>query len=390
MISTATKAAEDCRSPKASPEMGPLCFRRFLFGVPALGGPLWSRAARYRRLNRLKAELRTKSNCETPSVLRCFRACTTRTAVVALLTLTACSGEHGNPLQSKFFSHVEIIGTRGTGLGQLNKPRSLAVDLQDNLYVVDMTGRVQKFSPAGEYLLSWQMPQTDLGKPKGMTRDRSGNILVVEPHYSRVNHFAPHGTLVTQWGRHGTNAGQLGLPRSVAVNSKGDIFVSEYGATERIQRFSSNDHRLLGTIGKFGTVDGEFNRAEGVAIDRNDRLYVADSCNHRVQVFSPEGKFLRTSGKPGSGPEDLSYPYDVCVDADGQQFVCEFGNSRIHVFDSAGRSIEVIGGPGSSPGKFNNPWSIALDSHGNLYVADSGNHRVQKLVRKQTFSSTRQ
>ena len=76
----------------------------------------------------------------------------------------------------------------------------MAVDTKDNLYVVDMTGRVQKFSSNGDYLLSWQMPQTDLGKPKGMARDQAGSIVVVEPHYQRVNDFSPEGQLVAQWG----------------------------------------------------------------------------------------------------------------------------------------------------------------------------------------------
>jgi sugar lactone lactonase YvrE len=296
--------------------------------------------------------------------------------------LTACSPSAPESLSSRFFSRAEIIGTRGTGIGQFNKPRSLTVDAQDNLYVVDMTGRVQKFSPKGEYLLSWQMPQTDLGKPKGMGRDASGNIVVIEPHYSRVNHFAPDGKLVRQWGRHGTNSGELALARAVAVNSAGDIFVSEYGATERVQRFSADGARCVSSLGRAGQRDGELNRAEGLTIDRQDRLYVADSCNHRIQVFSPEGKHLRSYGRPGSDSNELSYPYDICVDAGGLQFVCEFGNSRIQVFDSTNCSVEIIGGAGSVAGKFNNPWSIALDSRGNLYVADSGNHRVQKLVRK--------
>ena len=309
------------------------------------------------------------------------------TALLFCALLLGCNRHSDRSFNSQFFSRAEIIGTRGTGLGQFNKPRSLAVDAQDNLYVVDMTGRVQKFSPRGEYLLSWQMPQTDLGKPKGMTRDHEGRIVVIEPHYSRVNHFAPDGTLVTQWGRHGTNAGELALARAVAVNSKGEIFISEYGATERIQRFSPNGTQLLASFGKAGHSNGEFNRAEGIAIGNDDHLYIADSCNHRIQVFSRDGKHLRNYGQPGSGPSDLSYPYDICVDATGVQFVCEFGNSRIQMFDANGHSLETIGGPGSGPGNFNNPWSIALDSQGNLYVADSGNHRVQKLVRKKPTST---
>jgi DNA-binding beta-propeller fold protein YncE len=113
---------------------------------------------------------------------------------------------------------------------------------------------------------------------------------------------------------------------------------------------------------------------------------VADSCNHRIQVFSSDGKLLRAYGKPGRGPGELSYPYDICVDAAGRQYVCEFGNSRIQVFGADGQVLEIIGGPGAEPGRFSNPWGVALDSEGNLYVADSQNHRVQKLIRRRQNS----
>ena len=93
-----------------------------------------------------------------------------------------------------------VIGSRGVGIGEFNKPRSVACDTNGNVYAVDMTGRVQKFSPDGTFLLTWQMPETTLGKAKGMGRDRDGNIIVVEPHYQRVNHYAPDGRLVAQWG----------------------------------------------------------------------------------------------------------------------------------------------------------------------------------------------
>jgi DNA-binding beta-propeller fold protein YncE len=288
----------------------------------------------------------------------------------------------GEWLESCVFSRVEIIGTRGTAPGQFNKPRSLALDAEDNLYVADMTGRVQKFGPDGAFLTSWQMPQTDLGKPKGMCRDKAGHIVVLEPHYQRVNHFAPDGRLVAQWGAAGTNAGQFTLPRAVAVNSRGEIFVSEYTRAERVQGFSPEGQRLLVSFGKSGMGDGEFNRPEGLGRGPDDRLYVADSCNHRIQIFSPEGRWLKSYGKPGRGLGELSYPYDVCVDREGRQYVCEFGNSRVQVFDAGDRPLEIIGGPGTAPGRFNNPWSVALDSHGNLYVADAGNHRVQKFVRR--------
>ena len=302
-------------------------------------------------------------------------------AATALLTGCSRVDEPQGSIRSAFFSHVEIIGSRGTGPGQFNKPRSLALDRADNLFVVDMTGRVQKFSPAGKFLASWQMPETDKGKPKGMDRDADGNIVVIEPHYARVNHFSPDGKSVRAWGQTGTNVGELFFPRAVAVNSRGELFVSEYGRVERVQKFSRDGRRCLAVFGGEGSNAGEFNRAEGLGIDKEDRLYVADSCNHRIQIFSPDGVFLKAYGHSGTGPGAFSYPYDVRVDSAGRQYVCEFGNSRIQIFDLENHSIEILGGPGDGLGQFSNPWSIALDSADNLYVADALNHRVQKFVR---------
>ena len=301
-------------------------------------------------------------------------------ALCGILLTTGCTPPK-TELHSQIFGAVEIIGTRGAGPGQFNKPRSVAVDADDNLYVVDMTGRVQKFTPDGRFVLAWQMPQTDLGKPKGMNRDREGRIIVLEPHYSRVNLFSANGLLAAQWGRKGTNAGLLTVPRAVVVSSRGEFWISEYSDAERVQRFTAQG-QFLQELGRPGSAPGEFNRPEGLGVDAQDRLYVADSCNHRVQIFGPDGHFLRTHGHAGSGPGEFSYPYDVRVDELGRQYVCEFGNSRLQVFDAQDHLLEILGGPGFVPGRFSNPWSLAFDSKGNLYVADSQNHRVQKLVRR--------
>jgi sugar lactone lactonase YvrE len=322
--------------------------------------------------------------------------------------------KHGARLNSQFFERAEVIGTRGVGIGEFNKPRSVTVDRAGDLYCVDITGRVQKFSPDGEFILSWQMQDIERGRPKGMCCDAEGNIVVGEPHYQRVNHFTPAGKLVLQWGIAGTNAGELTFPRSEAVNSRGELLLSEYTTVERVQKFrvpsesvtqdkpltpalspsegerenrppsrvGSVSPSILMSFGQPGTGEGEFNRAEGICVDAQDRIYVADSCNHRVQIFSPDGKFIRQYGRAGSGLGEFSYPYDIKVDARGYQFVCEFGNSRIQVFDADCNPVEIIGGPGAEAGRFANPWSVTLDSHGNLFVADSQNHRVQKLVRR--------
>ena len=315
-------------------------------------------------------------------------------AMVALLAV-GCGGEsseetgEGSPLKSEFFSSVVVFGTRGVGPGEFNKPRSMTVDLEDRFYVVDMTGRVQKFSSTGEWLLAWQMPETRMGRPKGMCLDAEGRVVVVEPHYARVNHFSTDGELLNQWGVFGTEEGRLVFPRSVASDRQGRLIVSEYSQQERIQRFdASGQSGLVLAGGPERSMDpGGFNRPEGLGMDPEGRILVADSCNHRVQIFSEDGKWLRTIGGAGDGLGEMSFPYDVRSDAEGNLFVCEFGNSRIQIFGKDYEPIETIGGPGAAPGMFHNPWSLALDSEGNLYVADSQNHRIQKLIRRKGGAS---
>jgi len=312
--------------------------------------------------------------------------------VVGCLLLVACVPDEppgSRTLDSQLFFRAQVIGERGGGAGQFNKPRSVAVDGDDNIFVIDMTGRVQKFSPTGDYLLGWQMPESDKGKAKGMGTDRDGNVLLVEPHYTRVNHFAPDGKLLLQWGVNGTNAGQLIFPRAVAAASDGAIWISEYAFAERLQKFTADGSKVILTVGQPGAGPGEFHRAEGIGLDTAGNVFVADSCNHRIQVFSADGGFLRQYGRPGNQPGEMSYPYDIRVDAAGRQFVCEFGNSRIQVFDTDDRLLEILGEAGREPGQFNNPWSIALDSQGNLIVADSQNHRVQKLWRREQHAKNR-
>jgi len=310
---------------------------------------------------------------------------------IALLLLILLSiGCDAKPKKSKFhssiFSRIKIIGNRGTAPGQFVKPRSIAVDLDDNVYVCDMTGRIQKFNQEGDYLLQWQMPQIERGRPKGMTLDHEGNIVVVEPHYSRINHFNKEGKLMSQWGAHGNNKGQLSFPRAIAIGNDGSAYVSEFQIIERVQKFQLNRKSVLFEIQGAGNADGQFNRAEGLSLSPEGNLFVADSCNHRIQVFSADGTFLKSLGKAGTARGEFSYPYDIRIDDVGNQYICEFGNSRLTILDSKGQVIELIGQAGSLPGEFNNPWSLALDSKGNLYVADSQNHRIQKLIRNKSLA----
>ena len=239
--------------------------------------------------------------CTTKSRLGQAGAC-------ILLWLAAGCGPNDGAFESEVFSEVRVLGSRGNAPGQFVKPRSIAIDRDDNLYVCDMTGRIQKFDPDGNYLLQWQMPEIKRGRPKGMACDHEGNIVVVEPHYSRINHFTPEGRLVSQWGVHGRESGHLSFPRAVAVGADGSAYVSEFQIVERVQRFRPDRQAVLFEVRGAGHATSQFNRAEGLSLSPAGELFVADSCNHRVQVFRTDGTFVRVIGAAVSDRGEVASP----------------------------------------------------------------------------------
>ena len=104
----------------------------------------------------------------------------------------------------------------------------------------------------------------------------------------------------------------------------------------------------------------QFNSPSDVATDSTGKVYVADSCSHRIQVFTADGKFLRMFGSYGAGGGELNYPHDVAVDGGGLVYVSELGNYRVSVFTSEGRFVTFFGSLGSGPGQFNDPRGLAV------------------------------
>ena len=68
-------------------------------------------------------------------------------------------------------------------------------------------------------------------------------------------------------------------------------------------------------------------------------MYVTDSSNHRIQVFTAEGKFLRTFGQLGQGRWDLNWPIGIAIDTSGIVYVSEGVNNRVSLFTSEGQFV---------------------------------------------------
>ena len=273
----------------------------------------------------------------------------------------------------------KIWGRRGISYGRLQKPRAMAIDAKDRLFIVDMTARIQAFDPEGKFLHGWQTPDHKVGKPTGISIAKNGNVLVADTHYYRVLVYSPRGKLLKIiGGTEGHKPGEFGLVTDVVEDSRGNLYVSEYGEYDRIQKFSPQGEFIL-QWGGHGRQPGQFVRPQNMAIDDEDRIWVADACNHRIQVFDTEGNLIKLWGTEGSALGQLYYPYDILLEPDGNILICEYGNHRVQRFTPEGESLGCWGVEGRKEGQLFNPWALVRDSKGRVHVLDTNNHRVQRV-----------
>lgn len=189
-------------------------------------------------------------------------------------------------------------------------------------------------------------------------------------------------------GAQGPQAGMLNAPKGLAVDADGTIYVAD-SQNHRIQVFDAGG-RFLREWGGQGVEAGRFSEPWGVAVSPDGEVAVADTWNHRIQVFDAQGNWLRSWGVFGEadarGGGTLLYgPRDVAYDAEGNLYVSDTGNKRIVKYDAEGTVLGVIGGAGAEPGQMQEPVGIAIDAEGRLYVADTWNRRIQVFSADLTF-----
>jgi streptogramin lyase len=276
-----------------------------------------------------------------------------------------------------------VWGERGLLNGQLQKPRAMAINSDDEIYIVDFTARIQVFDRDGTFLRGWTTPDSNFGRPTGLSIDRDGRLLVANTHYYQVLIYSPDGELVESIGglegSPGHEPGEFGLVTDAVQDSQGNYYVSEYGEHDRIQKFT-RDRQFIRQWGSNGFEPGQFRRPQNLAVDEQDSIWVVDACNHRVQVFDSDGELLRIWGEKGDAPGQLYYPYDLLLDGEGNVYISEFGNCRVQKFTPDGKSLACWGREGRRPGELSRPWALVMDTQHRIHVLDTENHRVQRIT----------
>ncbi|MCA1579965.1 MAG: NHL repeat-containing protein [Acidobacteria bacterium] len=162
----------------------------------------------------------------------------------------------------------------------------------------------------------------------------------------------------------------LKSPSDASLDEKGRLWVVDQGGSA-LRIFDGNGGSLGGWGGR-GTGEYAMKDPSGIAI-HGDNVYVADTYNTGVEVFSQAGQW---KGKSSAG---LYNPHDVAVGADGQVWITDTGNGRIVVCGADLGSPRSVGKQGAGPEEFSAPIGIAIGPSGDVYVADAGNGRVQVL-----------
>jgi DNA-binding beta-propeller fold protein YncE len=171
------------------------------------------------------------------------------------------------------------------------QPLGLGFDAAGNLFVTDiglLPHRIREFDASGAQVRVFGA-DAGLDFPNGVAVDAAGYAYVTDSNHGRLLVFDQSGNIVARIGR-GAGDGNLGLPRGVAVDDRGRVYVvdSSGQAVFVYGQYQEGTDRLefLGTFGGEGIADGAFAYPNGIAVDSRGRLYVADSGNDRVQLWS--------------------------------------------------------------------------------------------------------
>ncbi|MBI4717555.1 MAG: hypothetical protein HY763_07105 [Planctomycetes bacterium] len=271
-----------------------------------------------------------------------------------------------------------VFGELGLAPGCFHYPRAIAADPRGTVLVVDKSGRIQRFTATGGLVGGWRMPETEAGKPVGLTVHPDGRVFVADTHYHRVLVYDASGLQVGAFGSEGTGDAQFQLPTSVAIDAEGFIYVAEYNGNDRITKWSAG-LEFLQTLA-VGPIEGRsLSRPTGLVFDDEQTLWFADACNHRLVRLSRNGEILTTFGRLGRGPGELRYPYSLSISPERTLLVCEYGGDRLQWFSKEGRSLRTWGRSGRRLGELSGPWAATYGSNGTVYIVDSMNSRVQIL-----------
>jgi DNA-binding beta-propeller fold protein YncE len=276
----------------------------------------------------------------------------------------------------EFNSNGTFLREIGHNLYAWSFAHSVKVDRQDNIWVTDKgSDLVIKFNPQGRVTLV-------LGRKQEASDEATAPLKHVKPPLPPVD-------------------GMFRQVTDVAWDRAGNTYISDGYINSRIAKID-RDGNWVKSWGEPGNQPGQFNTPHSIAVDAEDRVYVADRGNRRIQVFDGDGKFLRQisidvpvdpSARPAignkpelpiSGAQTMApgAPWAICITPGPNQVLYSSDGypGRIYKLSLEGRVLGVLGESGKQLKQFGWIHEIACPSENQLYVSELLNWRVQKLI----------
>jgi len=270
-----------------------------------------------------------------------------------------------------------------------------------------------EFDAAGNYLQGWGGPSSEYEWPDNehsVFVDYKGNIWVggnTAKKDNQVLKFTNNGKFLLQIGHAGASQGSsdtenLNRPAEIYVYQKtNEVFVADGYQNRRVIVFDADTGAYKREWGAYGnkpddsaprarSFDGpgapQFNLVHGVRISRDDLVYVSDRVNNRIQVFTPDGKFVKEGFVARNTLDGRGTAFQVAFSPDKEQkfiYVPDGSNDKVRILNRD--TLQVVGSFGRE-GPYAGQWhwlhSIGVDSKGNVYTGESRGNRVQKFVVK--------
>ena len=238
---------------------------------------------------------------------------------------------------------VSIISTSGDKRSFSSKGsapvevNNVAIDAVGNILVADSNNdSIQQFSSFGQYLQTVVIKSKGPSSPVGVAvHPHTHRVYVADSTKNSIVVLNADLTFRSSFGSAGSSNGQFKNPYNVSFDREGNVYVADFN-NHRIQVFSG-DGAYLRQFGKKGTGEGELDQPSNVAVDSHDLVYVTERGNNRVSIFSTNGTFIRSFfirsfGSQGSGNVQFNSSYGIAVDMNGTVYVSDTYNHRIQIF----------------------------------------------------------
>jgi len=261
-----------------------------------------------------------------------------------------------------------------SGKPRLLKPYGVAVDSKGLIYVAD-AGQAAIFVFDLENrkvkMRGAQMLQT----PSGIVIDDEDRLFIADSTQHEIFVVRPDGGLEGAFGQD-----RLGRPVGVAIDNENRFLYVVDAQAGRLVVFDADTMKFLRYIGKPSddmALPGTFSSPTNVAVNSDGDVYVTDTFNSRVQVFNADGEFVRLFGKQGANPGMFMRPKGIAIDGDDHVYVVDSEFNNVQVFDREGRVLMFFGDRGETAGSFTLATGIAIDRQNRVIVSEQWNGRIQ-------------